>query len=367
MGILRFLLALVVVLFHNVGSFWWLMDSHTAVKIFFIISGFYMALILNQKYGSASGGLRAFAINRFLRLYPLYAAVLILTIGWYLLRLAMIGGRTPIPGIFEIQPYLSTWQTIAIWLSNVSLIGLDFICSWDLSPTEGLNYLPFPHPATDTTTVNLGSAVWVIQAWSISMEILFYVSAPFLARLKTVTLAGIIIASFALDVWLSSGLGRVTYFFAPAQLYLFATGMMLYRTYSSLNLAETVVTHRSWMTMVAAVLFFLAWGLPLFNPSVPQSAQLLCFALLIPTLFAISKDARWDRALGNLSYPIYLSHMLVGGVLAVAFKRLTVPDGLATPLMLASCILVAVILHRIVESPIEGLRAAISRKLTRTH
>jgi peptidoglycan/LPS O-acetylase OafA/YrhL len=195
------------------------------------------------------------------------------------------------------------------------------------------------------------------------MEILFYVSAPFLARLKTVTLAGIIIASFALDVWLSSG--RVTYFFAPAQFYLFATGMMLYRTYSSLNLADKVVTHRSLIAAVAGGLFLLAWGLSLLDPSMPQSAQLLCFALLIPSLFALSKDSDWDRRLGNLSYPIYLSHMLVGGILAVVFKRLAVNDSLATVLMVAACILVAMILHRLVEVPVEGIRSAISRRLTR--
>ena len=31
----------------------------------------------------------------------------------------------------------------------------------------------------------------------------------------------------------------------------------------------------------------------------------------IPWLFATFKDSRWDTEIGNLSYPIYLSHLLI--------------------------------------------------------
>ena len=283
------------------------MDSHTAVKIFFIISGFYMALILSQKYGSVSGGLRAFAINRFLRLYPLYAVVLVFTIGWYLARLALLGDRAPTSGIFEMRSYLNGWQMLGVWLSNISLIGLDFVCSWHWSPDSGFLFLHSSGHETQSSNVFLGSAVWVIQAWSISMEILFYLCAPLLARLRTCTLAGVIIASIGVDYWLSSSLGRTTYFFAPAQLYLFATGMMLYRAYNSLDLANLASQQRSLMVRLVGVSFLIAWCLPALLHQPPQWLLLLGFAVLYSRPFCHLEGL----CMGQVSRQPLLPHLLV--------------------------------------------------------
>ena len=76
MGTLRFLLALSVAYGHltKLPSF---PSSDVAVQSFFVISGFYMALVLNEKYGLGSYWL--FISNRLLRLWPAYAAVLILS------------------------------------------------------------------------------------------------------------------------------------------------------------------------------------------------------------------------------------------------------------------------------------------------
>src|SRR5687767_10319648 len=81
MGIIRFLLAASVVLAHaGPISGFTLVDSDVAVKAFYIISGFYMALILNEKYIDSNNSYSLFITNRFLRIYPLYWIVLLLTI-----------------------------------------------------------------------------------------------------------------------------------------------------------------------------------------------------------------------------------------------------------------------------------------------
>lgn len=363
MGLLRFLLAIVVVLFHNGIASGYLMDSHTAVKAFFLISGFYMALILEQKYGSSPAGLRAFAINRFLRLYPLYAVVLALTIGWYLTRLAIIGNNTPTPGIIAMQGALNWWQLLGLWSSNLSLMGLDFICTWDWSPSAGLLFLPAHAAVSAGDSLNLGTTVWVIQAWSISMEILFYLCAPFLARRKAITLGWVIIGSLGIDLWLSYGLDRTTYFFAPAQLYLFATGMLLHRGYKRFKFEEWVAMNHGIGLAIAGTLFLVTWGMPICWIEVPQLIHLLCIAILIPVLFAVSKNSTRDRAIGNLSYPIYLCHMIVGQVLAVVLKRMAVDSSLTAFVIPIACVIIAIVLHQIIERPIEGIRSAISRRL----
>ena len=60
MGVLRYLLALSVLLVHDVDGWFKLIDGAAAVQCFFLISGFYMALVLNERYAD----LGSFYFNR---------------------------------------------------------------------------------------------------------------------------------------------------------------------------------------------------------------------------------------------------------------------------------------------------------------
>jgi peptidoglycan/LPS O-acetylase OafA/YrhL len=355
---------MVVVLYHFGSTSSGLMDAHTAVKVFFMISGFYMAMIIHQKYGHEPAGRRAFAINRFLRLYPLYAVLLILTISWYLVRVALIGGNTPEPGILAMSENLGWWQIVLIWLSNLSLLGLDFVCSWSWV-ADGLVFLP-ALGASESTSTSLVTTVWVVQAWSISMEILFYLSAPFLARCRTRTLIAVIACSLGLDLWISLGLGRLTYFFAPAQWYLFVAGMVSYRVYDGFDVGGWAARQQRRATTIAVVLFVATWSTPFLIGHGSQWTVLIGSVITIPILFAISKKAVWDRAVGNLSYPIYLSHLFTGQVLGVVLHRVGLGEGMIALLLPMGCILVAIGLHYVVERPIEGVRSAVSARLLGT-
>jgi peptidoglycan/LPS O-acetylase OafA/YrhL len=51
-----------------------------AVFAFFILSGFLMTLIMHESYGYNISGFKKYALNRFLRLYPMYWAVAIVSI-----------------------------------------------------------------------------------------------------------------------------------------------------------------------------------------------------------------------------------------------------------------------------------------------
>ncbi len=71
MGIVRTLLASAVVLVHS-GSFFLYNitgGGQVAVQMFYIVSGFYMALVLTEKYAEAPVD---FYVNRALRLFPTY-------------------------------------------------------------------------------------------------------------------------------------------------------------------------------------------------------------------------------------------------------------------------------------------------------
>ena len=74
MGIIRFILASSVIALHcNSLLGLRLVGGDIAVQAFYIISGFYMALVLDGKYNATNwNGYKLFIGNRLLKLYPIY-------------------------------------------------------------------------------------------------------------------------------------------------------------------------------------------------------------------------------------------------------------------------------------------------------
>src|SRR5262245_45783840 len=79
MGLLRFFLALSVAVWHIPGPAFKLMYASVAVICFFIVSGFYMAMVLTERYDKAG----EFYWARFTRLYPAYFAMAAVMVGWF--------------------------------------------------------------------------------------------------------------------------------------------------------------------------------------------------------------------------------------------------------------------------------------------
>src|SRR5688572_32808603 len=93
MGIIRFLLAAFVVIVHSAplfgeigpGTTWNIgLNGDMAVSCFFIISGFLITMILDEKYLN----LRTFYLTRAVRIYAPYALALALAFVPYLVGLA---------------------------------------------------------------------------------------------------------------------------------------------------------------------------------------------------------------------------------------------------------------------------------------
>ncbi len=83
MGALRIILALSVALSHFGGLFGYsIAGGLISVQAFFIISGFYMATILTQKYDPRKD-IGVFYTNRFLRIYSLYFLCLLISLPIY--------------------------------------------------------------------------------------------------------------------------------------------------------------------------------------------------------------------------------------------------------------------------------------------
>jgi peptidoglycan/LPS O-acetylase OafA/YrhL len=86
------------------------------------------------------------------------------------------------------------------------------------------------------------------------------------------------------------------------------------------------------------------------NNAAIHTAILVIIALCIPVLFASFASSIWDLTIGNLSYPVYLVHMLIIQIAGVAFH---IRSGIVVAILsLAS----ALIIIRYLEEPIDRYR-----------
>ena len=184
MGLLRFILAISVVIAHTSPIFGLtLVGGQLAVQSFYMISGFYMALILSEKYIGKKNSYKLFITNRLLRLFPIYWVVLLLVIFYSLFAGIYTNGAD----FASLQSYL-TYLDSAHLSSFVFLIFANiFILFQDAVMFLGLNidtgHLFFTSNFTSTSP-RLHDFLLIPQAWTISIEIAFYLIAPFLVRRK---------------------------------------------------------------------------------------------------------------------------------------------------------------------------------------
>jgi peptidoglycan/LPS O-acetylase OafA/YrhL len=368
MGVLRLLLALAVVGAHAgpPGDVAWLAltGGPIAVQFFYVISGFYMALILNEKYVGA-GSYRAFAQSRLLRLVPMYLAVLFGTLAGGLALLAVGVQIPPIARWLEHGAGMPLLDQLGFALAHLLIVGQDALSFAAVDPATHALY------ATSDFHREVAPAwqfLLVPQAWTVALELWFYALAPFLVRRSARCLLALIAASLALRAALKYGFALErdpwTYRFFPCELALFLSGGLSYRAYALLR-------RRGWLgagacalataALLALVLGY-AWlpkelqrkliGLPVLLPLVP---------LLLPWVFEGTRRLAFDRALGELSYPVYLVHyalVFAAGALGSAWILET--QDLWVPV---ASVLLAIALWRLVGRPLEERRQHLAARL----
>src|SRR6266545_7678918 len=117
MGVYRVLLALSVLLAHTGGAGW--LSPRMAVAAFFIVSGYLIFQVLDKAYFDREGGLRAFYVNRFLRLVPLL--IVMMAAGFIAMNLYAENGVRQDDGSYAsfIDPYvyMHPWAALASDLS----------------------------------------------------------------------------------------------------------------------------------------------------------------------------------------------------------------------------------------------------------
>jgi len=359
MGMLRLLLALSVVIVHSRPIFGYriTMDSVSgatvAVQTFFIISGFYMALILNGKYvGRGAYGL--FISNRFLRIFPVYWFVLALTIAFSFIAYLLFDKGLSLYYFIDNYQFLNV-KTLAILLfSNICIFGQEVIFLLGLDTNKGSLFFAEYYYYTNP---QLWKCLLVPQAWTISIELIFYLLAPLLVRRRLWILLTVIVASLLLRTFLYVRLDMESdpwiYRLFFTQIAFFMAGAVSYKFYTALKKRPPSVGFGA----AATVLLLGTTALYQYIPG--AAVKHWCFYLLvtaaIPFVFFYTKNLKADRYIGELSYPIYISHVLVLLCIQPLINKfqLDTHQGLLT---VVCSILFSMVLIKFVINPIEQYR-----------
>jgi peptidoglycan/LPS O-acetylase OafA/YrhL len=314
-----------------------------------------MALILNEKYiGKNSYSL--FITNRFLRLMPLYWTVLLLTVlieGVAALVYSYDNGI-----VFLYRQYheqLSFTSLIVLVVSNVVVFGQDIIMFLKLDTTGQLG---FTSNFRDSEP-QLWTFLSVPQAWSLAVEMMFYLIAPFIVRLRFRYMISIIFISIALrgsfyyftgwhsDPW--------NYRFFPFELAFFLFGAVGYKFYRRLKKFEG----SKQLGSIQNIVFISIVAFTMLYQFIPGNhlKQAIFYAFVIvsvPLLFNRSKNNKFENMIGELSYPIYISHWLV--IYCINWFGLHREATYYGELTSAIAIILSFIMMRYIIAPIEVIR-----------
>lgn len=339
MGTVRVLLALAVLLSHLPMAKYHILSGGLAVQAFFIISGFYMALVLDGKYRDTG----LFYSNRLLRLAPTY--LIMLAFG----AVALFGLKASATSSPEIMSRLfhNPVSAAVLAVENLVVVGQDLLFWFKVDAHGALVFDAYADPAKDTIA---WQGLLAPQSWSLSTELMFYAIAPFVTRLKWGWIALLAAASIALrlaghglDVDYLLWQGRLF----PTALFMFLAGVLGYRC---LPFVETMPRAIGWAAWAGLVGFCLGFH---WLPVDPLTARWITYAVVavtVPWIFHAFKDNRIDRWIGDLSYPVYLSQLIVIGIVV------TFNPPFAYWVAILATLAVSILVMVLVEQPVDRWR-----------
>lgn len=273
-----------------------------------------MSLVLGSKYKGIAG-LKQYYVRRFLRLYPAYIATLLL--------LCAIGILHPLS-------YFAYWRTVGLHLNPLALVAtlvsMATMIGQDVFMFLSINTHVTPYAfsfAPNMLEVSQPANVLLFSppAWALGIEIWFYAVAPLLVRCRNRTLILLLVLSVAIRIYIYRVLlldtDPWTYRFFPTELAYFLAGMLSYRSLQHIR----GMRWPTFMPRVSLILLFLAsltqgyWSIVLGDAIASLLYHVFVLAAL-PFVFLTVKRGGWDEFLGEISYPFFLSHVLMLRILS---------------------------------------------------
>jgi peptidoglycan/LPS O-acetylase OafA/YrhL len=348
MGILRFLFAISVVGAHTWPGTMLFVGGRNAVQCFFIISGFIITFILvdSKKYTISQ-----FYASRLIRLFPTYFFILISTFLLY----KFSGFTSDISANFiNVFSNLSINAKLLLILSNITLLGQDIIMFMSLKNGE----LGFTSNFNNSDLL-LYHGLLVPQAWTISLEIYFYLLAPLIVK-RYIYLLSILFLSVICRFYLfKEGLALQDpwiYRFFPAELFFFLMGSISYLIiYKKIVIRSKILFNIKTSTILVLILLFYC----IFYSYIPFKEIIKTFLLFILLIFIVpfsyifNNKFKYDMIIGELSYPIYISHFMVMFLISLLQIQNSYIYSMVTIFV---TILLSILIMLLIESPLKSFK-----------
>jgi peptidoglycan/LPS O-acetylase OafA/YrhL len=298
-GLFRLLLAFSVIAAHL--GFELGFGSRNSVQIFFIVSGYLMSYIIVERK-SYSSNLKFWA-SRSLRIFPTYWLVLLVTIFVF-----VTGVNVEAMGFI---PTLPVEAQISAILANLALFFQDIVMFFGMNNGGAVVFAP----SFDSTPNPLHISLIVPQSWSLALELSFYLIAPFVLKKKWILLSILGISQLLRLALVVVGVGTIdpwTYRFFPVEIGTFLMGAFIHQFVAPRLSKIKGYKSKKLSLFLNVALMCMFFVLPVIENSLVRLFILLVLCILgLPALFHQQSKSKFDNALGKLSYPVYLWHVLV--------------------------------------------------------
>ena len=286
-GLYRTFLAFMVAIHHLLSI---PIIGQYAVHGFFILSGYLMTYVMHNTYGYSLRGIKFFILNRFLRLYPIYWIVIILTI--FLISIYGEGNSR------QYREFIFLPNSCFEWFQNLSLVYFDF----------------FPN----TVKPRLSP-----PTWALTIELFFYLLISIgISRSKNVTLLWFSGSIFYMACTHFFNLGYdYRYFSVISGSMAFSLGGIIFHFYTNIKsnfffrLLPKNIFYFYILFLLNALLamslkyFYFNYGLDNICFYNNILINFVTIVFLIDSRYFLKK---YDYIIGNFSYPLYLIHWQAG-------------------------------------------------------
>lgn len=292
----------------------------TAVEVFFVVSGFYMQMVLSEKYTPerlGGGWWKNFFMARYFRLFPVYFACLLLTV---------------LAAMFAIQVKHKPFAPVSTWIAltglepsyqNILLGVYVVFANLTMFLQELVSVLSIEDGRAALVLDRSQSSIFVWDAlslphgWSLGVELLFYAFAPFLLNLRNKWLVTAFVLGLLAKLAATNFLpGDLHIRLLPFVLMNFLAGALCYRFRHCLN-------YSAWLSYGAliAIIFIIP---AMFDATLATWISIALAALAIPVAFRATRNFAYDSYIGELSYPFYVFHLLSLAITSFALQSLSI-------------------------------------------
>jgi peptidoglycan/LPS O-acetylase OafA/YrhL len=248
---------------------------------------------------------------------------------------------------------------ILLILSNLFIFGQD----WVLFTGVENHALIFAKNYNDGDIL-LANGMPIPQAWTLGIELSFYVIAPFVLPRKYLIVTFLAI-SIAIRQYLYS-IGVGVYRFFPAELAFFLLGALanqfILPHYKKLSKGNGSIY--STLATVYLIIYTIIYPYIPGAEIIKWSILFGSFFFLLPFIFDFQNHHKFDSWIGEYSYPIYIGHMLILWTINALFKNSNIVNSYLFPtICLVLSLLFAGFLYHFIGKPIDIYRKKFAKKL----